>query len=503
MNCPPDPAAPASVALPDILATDALTLSRRIRSREVSCLELMQATLAHLDSLNPRFNAVVSRIDPERALRQARDKDQLLDQGHWQGWMHGFPQAPKDLTATAGLPTTFGSPALAGNMTAHDSVVVERLRRDGAILIGKTNTPEFGLGSHTYNPLFGPTGNAWDPSLSAGGSSGGAAVALAQRLLPVADGSDFMGSLRNPAGWNHVFGLRPSQGRVPAWPKPELWVAQLGTDGPMARNVRDLAALLSTQAGHDPRAPLSLSDAPRSFVPDGRAVATAAQGARIGWLGNLGGHLELEPGIADVCQSALARFTEAGARVEDTALGFSAAQLWDAWLVWRRALVAPSVAAVMHLPDARRHIKPEALWEHDRGQGLGFMDFQRASQVRSVFYQHMCTLFERYDALALPVAQVWPFPLETTWPRQINGRAMDTYHRWMETTLYATFAGLPAISMPAGLDASGRWPMGLQLIGKPQGDAELIALASAYEARASALLVRRPALRAQPAPRLP
>ena len=236
MTPPLDSAAPASVALPDILAADALTLSRRIRSRELSCLELMQATLVHLDALNPRFNAVVSRIEPELALRQARDKDQLLDQGQWQGWMHGFPQAPEDLSATAGLPTTFGSPALAGNMTAHDSVVVERLRREGAILIGKTNTPEFGLGSHTYNPLHGVTGNAYDPTRSAGGSSGGTAVALALHFLPVADGSDMMGSLRNPAAWNNVYGLRPGFGRVPMAPAADVFYQQLGTEGPMARN---------------------------------------------------------------------------------------------------------------------------------------------------------------------------------------------------------------------------------------------------------------------------
>lgn len=482
-------------------------LSNAIHARRVSCREVMQAYLARIDALNPHFNAIVSRAPHETLLAQADERDAELaprrSAAGSRGWMHGLPQAIKDTGHAVGFPTTFGSPLMAQAFPAQDSVFVQRMKAAGCIVVGKTNMPEFGLGSHTYNPLFGPTGNAWDPSVSAGGSSGGAAVALAQRLLPVADGSDFMGSLRNPAAWNHVFGLRPSQGRVPAWPKPELWVAQLGTDGPMARTVRDLAALLSTQAGHDPRAPLSLSDAPRSFVPTTRTVATAAKGARIGWLGSLGGHLELEPGVAHACQAALARFTEAGAQVEDTALGFDPAKLWDAWLVWRRALVTPSVAAVMHLPDARSHIKPEALWEHDRGQDLAFMDFQQASQVRSAFYQHMVGLFERYDALALPVAQVWPFALEETWPRQINGRTMDTYHRWMESTLYATFAGLPAISIPAGFDATGRWPAGLQLIGKPQGDAELLALAAAYEARATALLARRPPLPSTTPSRLP
>jgi amidase len=317
-------------------------------------------------------------------------------------------------------------------------------------------------------------------------------VALALRLLPVADGSDFMGSLRNPAGWNHVFGLRPSPGRVPAWPKPELFVSQLGTDGPMARTVRDLAALLSTQAGHDPRVPLSLADAPRSFVPSGRV---SARGQRIAWLGDLGGHLAVEPGILDVCEQALKRLEADGAIVEPIALGFDLNALWNAWLVWRRALVAPAVAAALKAAGgeaARAQVKPEALWEHDSAQGLSFTEFLQAAQVRSAFQNHMVGLMERFDALALPVAQVWPFDLKETWPRQVAGRAMDTYHRWMECTLYATFAGLPAASVPAGFHANGRWPMGLQLIGQPLGDAALLRLCAAYERSSADLLARRP-----------
>jgi amidase len=276
---------------------------------------------------------------------------------------------------------------------------------------------------------------------------------------------------------------------VPAWPRPELFVSQLGIDGPMARSVRDLAALLSTQAGHDPRAPLSLADPARSYVP---ARPAALRGLRIGWLGDLGGHLAMEPGILPLCERALGTLAEGGAVVEPMALGFDADALWQAWLVWRRALVAPSVAAVLAQPGARERIKPEALWEHDSAQGLTFAEFMQASMVRGAFVQHMVKLFDRVDALALPVAQVWPFELAQTWPRRIGGRAMDTYHRWMEATLYATFAGLPAISVPAGFHANGRWPMGLQLIGKPLGDAELLALAAAYEARAAGLIARRP-----------
>ena len=401
-----------------------------------------------------------------------------------------MPQAIKDAASAVGFPTTVGSPLLKNAVARVDSVMVERMKAAGCIVIGKTNMPEFGLGSHTYNNLFGATGNAWDPSVSAGGSSGGAAVALAQRLLPVADGSDFMGSLRNPAAWNHVFGLRPSQGRVPYWPTADAWVAQLGTEGPMARTVRDLAKLLSIQAGHDPRAPLSIAQGPQDFVP---AADASVRGARIAWLGDLGGHLPLEPGIADVCQRALQTMERAGAVVEPlSSLGIDLDRVWQAWLLWRRMLVAPRVAAVLALPGAtREQIKDDALWEYDQAQSLTATEFSRASETRTRFHAQMSSLLQRFDALALPVAQVWPFDVRNRWPREIAGRAMDTYHRWMEVTLYATFAGLPAISVPAGFDAQDRWPTGLQLIGRPHGDAALLRLAAGYESLIAHELARR------------
>jgi amidase len=470
-------------------ALDASTLSTAIHARELSCRELMQATLARIERLNPRFNAIVNLAPADMLLRQADERDAELARGHSRGWMHGMPQAIKDTAHATGFPTTLGSALLARALPAQDSVYVARMKAAGCIVIGKSNMPELGLGSHTYNGLFGVTGNAWDPGVSAGGSSGGAAVALAQRLLPVADGSDFMGSLRNPAGWNHVFGLRPSQGRVPPWPKPDLYVSQLTTDGPMGRTVRDVAQLLTVQAGYDARAPLSLADDTRGFVP---GPGADVRGVRIGWLGDLGGHLAVEPGILEVCEQALTRMAAHGAQVAPLALGFDADRLWQAWLIWRQALVAPAVAAVLAQPDARDRIKPEALWEHDQAQGLHATDFLRASAERSVYFEHMRNLFEHHDVLALPSAQVWPFDRTLHWPRQVAGRTMDTYHRWMEVTLYATFAGLPAISVPAGFDASGRWPMGLQLIGRPRGDAELLRVAAGYEALVPELLARRP-----------
>jgi amidase len=260
----------------------------------------------------------------------------------------------------------------------------------------------------------------------------------------------------------------------------------------MARTVGDLARLLSVQAGHDPRVPLSIAEGLQSFVP--AEGSTSLRGVRVGWLGDLAGHLAMDDGLLAVCEQALQRMAGVGAAVEPTALGFDADALWDAWLVWRRALVASRVATQLAKPGARERIKTEALWEHRQGMGLGYMDFMRASEVRTAFHSHLLTLFERFDVLALPATQVWPFSIGQRWPRVIAGRTMDTYHRWMEVTLYATFAGLPAISLPAGFHANGRWPAGLQLIGRPQGDAALLRVAAGYEATAAGLLARRPSI---------
>jgi amidase len=481
-----------SESLTDLTAD---ALSRAIHAREVSCREVMQAYLDRIHRLNPRLNAIVNLADPEKLLAQADTRDADLS-GHAgangsRGWLHGIPQAIKDTGHAVGFPTTFGSPLLKDAVASQDSVMTARMKAAGCIVIAKTNMPELGLGSHTFNNLFGATPNAWDASVSAGGSSGGAAVALAQRLLPVADGSDFMGSLRNPAAWNHVYGMRPSQGRVPFWPTGDVWVNQLGTEGPMARTVRDLAKLLSIQAGHDARAPLSIAQPPQDFLPD--AAPRALRGLRIGWLGDLNGHLAMEDGLLPVCEHALQRLAGEGAVVEPISLGFDTDAIWNAWLLWRRALVAPRVAPLLNLPGGRAQIKPEALWEHDQALGLNVLDFMRASQVRTSFHTHLLGLFERHDVLALPVTQVWPFPIEERWPKQIAGRSMDTYHRWMESTIYATFAGLPAISVPAGFHPNGRWPAGLQLIGRPQGDAELLRVAAGYEVVIGDLLARRPA----------
>ncbi len=476
----------------EITSLGAAHLSRLISLKQLSCHELMQATLRRIALVNPQVNAIVNLRPFDDLMREAAEHDALIASGQSKGWLHGIPIAIKDLAPTAGLPNTMGSPLLKDFIPKEDGLMVQRMRSAGCIVIGKTNVPEFGLGSHSFNEVFGATRNAYDPSKTAGGSSGGAAVALATRMLSVADGSDFMGSLRNPAAWGNVFGMRPSQGRVPMWPANDVWIAQLGTEGPMARDVESLGMLLQTQSGYSMHAPLSIAPHAGSMPATGHF---SLKNQRIGYFGDLSGHLACEPGILQACESGLQRMANEGATLEPCTLSMPPSQIWEAWLVWRKALVGSRIAPFMISPSNREKIKPEALREYDQSLDLKGSELMKASVVRTSFYQAMLKLFEKHDFLALPAVQTWPFPIEERWPKEIitaNGaRAMDTYHRWMECTIYATFAGLPAISLPCGFNAAGL-PMGLQIIGKPQGDEELLALASAYEATARDVIGRLP-----------
>ncbi len=479
-----------ATAFNEITELDASGLSKAIHARQYSCREVMQAYLARIAALNPQVNAIVNLQEEQGLLAQADVRDAQLARGQSMGWMHGMPQAIKDVSNVAGLPTTQGSPLLRNFGPSADGLMVQRMKTAGCIVIGKTNVPEFGMGSHSFNEVFGVTRNPYDLARTAGGSSGGAAVALATRMLPVADGSDFMGSLRNPAGWNNVYGMRPSQGRVPMWPAQDVYIGQLGTEGPMARTVQDLALLLNTQAGPDPRCPLSIANQV-DFSEVGPAIGKKT--IRIGWLGNLSGYLAMEDGVLDVCEQGLKRLEGSGCAVEPASLGVSPDGVWQAWRVWRRGLMGARIAPLLSNPANRAQIKPEALWEHDQGTLLTAAELMTASVQRTAFYQHMLRLFEHHDFLALPSAQVWPFDAAMRWPSHINGVEMDTYHRWMEVTIYATFAGLPCISLPAGFDARGL-PMGLQIIGKPQADRDVLQLAALYESVAQDVLQRRPAM---------
>jgi len=461
----------------DPTTLDATELAQAIRRREFSCREVMLAYLARIERINPRVNAIVTLQDKDLLLLQAEKRDAQLAHGTWLGWMHGFPIAVKDLVATAGIRTTLGSPLLRDFVPAEDAIMVTRMKAAGAIVIGKTNTPEFGLGSQTYNAVFGVTRNAYDQAKTSGGSSGGAAVAVALRLVPVADGSDMMGSLRNPAAFNNVFGFRPSFGRVPAGPSPEVFLRQLSTDGPMARTVGDLAMLLSTQAGPDPREPLSLTEDPARFA---EPLERDLSGARIAWLGDLGGHLAFEPGVLDLCRAGLDALTGIGCAVEDVVPSFAYDRLWSAWCTLRHWLVCGRLYDYYKDPDKRPHIKPEAIWEIENGLVLKASQIYEASTVRSAWYHRLQKLFETYEYLVLPSAQVFPFDADLHWPQQIGGRTLDTYHRWMEVVVPASLLGCPVISVPVGFSASGL-PMGMQIIGRPRADFSVLQVAYAYE----------------------
>ena len=461
----------------ELVQLQAHELAQRIRLRQVSCREVMQAHLEQIERFNPAVNAIVSQQPEEQLLAQADQRDAELARGDYRGWMHGLPHAVKDLSLTQGIRTTLGSPLFRDYLPERDGIMVERIKAAGAIIIGKTNTPEFGLGSHSYNPIFGATGCAYAPDRTAGGSSGGAAAALALQMVPVADGSDMMGSLRNPAAFNNIIGFRPSQGRVPFDDSADLFIDQLGYEGPMGRSVRDVALLLSVQAGGDARAPLSIAESGEQFAG---SLERDFKGARLGWLGDLGGHLAMEKGVLELCRQSFADFQAIGCHIEETALGFSPERLWDTWRTLRHWMVAGSLGAAYSDPAKRELLKPEAIWEVENGLKLSAMEVFRASAARSDWYRAISRLFERYDYLLLPSAQVFPFDKTWDWPKEIAGKAMDTYHRWMEVVIPATLSGCPAANVPVGFNEQGL-PMGIQIIGKHQADMAVLQLAHAYE----------------------
>lgn len=465
----------------EIVALSASELSAGIHQKRFSCLEVMQAYLAQIDTHNPRVNALVSMRDHNELLEEAKHKDDILAINGSEGFLHGFPHAVKDLADAQGLITTHGSPIFKTHVAPADSIHVARIKQAGAIVIGKTNVPEFGLGSHTYNRVFGPTRNAFDQSKTAGGSSGGAAVGLAMRMLPVADGSDFMGSLRNPAAFNNVIGFRPTPGLVPL---SDSYIEELACNGPMGRNVQDTAMLLSVLAGHSPASPSSLPLDPTQFT---QPLVKDWNGTRIGWLGDLNGYLPMESGVLELCEKALGGFRTIGCRVENATLNYSMPDLWQTWLTLRHWLVRKKNLPLYANETLRSELKPELQWETRHGENLTADDVSRASTQRAALYHAVRGLFEHYDFLVLPSAQVFPFDVAAHWPDSIAGKTMDTYHRWMEVVIVGTLSGCPVINVPAGFSSSSNpnqqsgLPMGLQIISKRYADFAALQIAAAYE----------------------
>jgi amidase len=473
----------------EIVLMDATALTTAIHTRKLSCVEVMTAYLNHIEEMNPRVNAIVALQDRESLMTLARERDRQLAQGEPMGPLHGFPHAVKDLQAVKGVRTTMGSPILKDFVPSADGLMVKRLRDAGAIFIGKTNTPEFGLGSHTYNPVYGITRNAYDTGRSAGGSSGGAAVSLALRMLPLADGSDYGGSLRNPAGWNNVYGFRTSIGRVPN-EAHDAWLPSMGVAGPMARNVMDLALLLSVQAGFDSRLPLSLDGDGTTFQ---RRLDRNFKGTRIAWGGDFKGHTPCEPGVLEVCRTAVKTFESLGCIVEEAVPEFDFEAVWQAVIRLRGWQQGVSLLAYYNDPAKRALLKPEAVFEVETGLRQSAYDITAASVLRTDWTHAVSRFFERYDFFVIPTAQVFPFEVGQHWPKEIAGREMQTYHEWMKATLLVTMSGCPALAAPAGFNDRGL-PIGIQIIGPNRQEFGCLQLAYAYESALSPASRRLPAL---------
>jgi len=454
----------------DLLFRRAVDLVSLIQARELSAAELMEATLARIAAVNPAVNAVVTLL-PERAMEGARAADAALTRDAPIGPLHGLPIAHKDTIQTAGIRTTWGSPIFRDFVPQTDALIVERERAAGAITLGKTNVPEFGAGSHTFNPIFGVTRNPYDLDVSAGGSSGGAAAALACGMHPIADGSDLGGSLRNPAGWNNVVGFRPSAGRVPSWPTSAAWFP-LTVQGPLARSVEDVALMLSAVAGPDRRAPLGLAEDPSIFSqPLGRDL----QGLRVAWSPTLGG-LPVDRRVAEIVGAQRTVFEGLGCSVEEAEPDLADAdEIFETLRAWDFEL-----GLGQHLDEHPDLLKETVVWNIERGRALSGPDVGRAERLRTLLYERVRRFFERYDALVLPVSQVPPFPIEEEYPTAIEGATMGSYVEWMRSSSRITVTGCPAISVPAGFTPAGH-PTGLQIVGPPRADRLVLEVAYAFQ----------------------
>ncbi|PYR51056.1 MAG: amidase [Acidobacteria bacterium] len=454
----------------DICTLSAIDLARLIRAKDLSARDVVAAHLDQIERINPAVNAIVTLV-ADQAMARARLADEASSRGEPLGPLHGLPIAHKDLQPTKGIRTTFGSPIFKDFLPAEDSLLVERFRNAGAILVGKTNTPEFGAGSQTFNEVFGSTLNPYDRSKTCGGSSGGAAVALATGMLPIADGTDMGGSLRNPASFCNVVGLRPSPGRVPTWPAATAW-STLSVDGPMGRSVADVALMLSALAGPDARSPIAIDAAGSRFAaPLDRDV----NGVRIAWWKNLGG-VPVDRRVRDAVNEQRPVFESLGCRVDEAEPDFTD---FDAVFKTVRALAFVTGVA----PRVARHrglVKDTILWEIDRGEKLTAAEIARAETKRTELYQRMRRFMERYEFFVLPVAQVPPFDVDQPYITEIDGVAMETYIDWMKSCYFISLVGNPAISVPCGFTAEGL-PVGLQIVARHRDDWGLLQIAHAFE----------------------
>ncbi|MGD9763209.1 MAG: amidase [Candidatus Binatia bacterium] len=460
-------------------------LARRIRTREISAAEVLRAHLDQIDRLNPQLNALVTLVDRPALLRAAEAADRAVAAGDRLGPLHGLPVAHKDLIPTRGLRTTYGSRVFADNVPTQDGLIVERLRAAGAITVGKTNTPEFGAGSQTVNAVFGATLNPWDTSKTCGGSSGGAAVAVATGMLPIADGTDLGGSLRNPGNFNNVVGFRPSSGRVPVWPRLDAWFT-LSVQGVLARSTADVALGLSAIAGPDARAPLAI-DEPGSIFQ--QPLERDFRGVRIAWSENLGG-LPVDPRVTQVLESQRHVLSDLGCAVEAADPDLREAD--DAFRVWRAWFFELSYG--QQLAEHRDILDDNVVWNIEEGRKLTSADLGRAALERTRVHHRMREFLDRYDFLVCPVNQVPPFDVRERWVHEIAGTRMDTYIDWMRSCYWISVTELPAISVPCGFTPEGL-PVGIQIVGRHHADVAVLQLAHAFE-QATRFGERRPPIAA-------
>jgi amidase len=467
----------------DICFASARKLARLIRSRKLSATEVMQAFIAQIERVNPKVNAIVTFL-PDLALASARKFDKNFGSNKAKP-LAGLPIAYKDNVPTKGIRTTSGSPVHKDNVPKEDHLIVERLSAAGAITLGKTNLPEFAAGSHTFNLVFGATLNPYDLTKSAGGSSGGAAAAVACGMLPFADGGDLAASLRNPGNFCNVVGFRPTPGRVPHWPSPNAWNT-LGVLGPVGRTVDDTAFLLAAMAGPDRRAPTSIAEPGAQFL---KPLKRSFRKVRIAWSRSLGG-LPVEPRVARVLEQQVKVFKDLGCIVEEAEPDFSGAT--EAFETMRAVAFVQNYAELVKTRP--REVKDTIHWNVEQGLKLKPEQIARADALRSALYQRMRQFLERYEFLLCPVNQVAPFPTEVEYPAAIDGTLMGNYLDWMKSCYYITITSHPAISVPAGFTADATpLPVGLQIVGRYRDDFGVLQLAHAFEQETQAWR-RRPAI---------
>ena len=454
----------------DLCFLSATEQAELIRTQKISAVQLIRAHLDQIERFNSVLNAIVT-LTAESAMAEAVLADKKIANNEPLGVLHGLPVAHKDLFLTKGVRTTFGSLAFKDFVPEIDSLPVERLKQAGAISLGKTNTPEFGAGSQTFNAVFGSTPNPYDLSKTCGGSSGGGAVALASGMIAIADGTDLGGSLRNPASFCNLVGIRPSVGRVPSWPDSLAWYP-FSVPGPMARTVQDLALAMAAMAGPDDRSPISLEAPGEMFL---NPLARSFKGCKIAFSANLGG-LPVEPEVAKVVESTRVVFQDLGCEVVNDEPNISEAdEIFMLWRAWRTELRITPL-----LKDHRANIKETVIWNAEQGLSITGPQLVRAEAKRTELYHRMREFFKKYDFLVLPVSQVAPFSIDQEYPTQINGVKMETYIDWQKSAYYISAMGNPAISVPAGF-TSDNLPVGIQIVGRHRDDFGILQLAYAFE----------------------